>query len=84
MAGCILWESYGSLSRLAKEEPATQVKVFNVAFVKRDSIYYAKPRPHQGLAKGTAKHNITAMHAYVDGHMNETVELCNFRCHKQQ
>jgi len=27
---------------------------------------------------------ITAMHGYVDGHVNETVERHNFRCRKQQ
>jgi len=63
---------------LAKEEATTQVKTLMLAF-SRDTLVIVQ---NLGLTEDQMKAPpdiIAAIHQYVDGHMNETVEQRNFR-----
>ena len=74
---------FSSLSGLSKEEPATQVKALMLC-LSRETLSIVQ---NLGLTEAQLKEpqsKITAMCAYVDGHVNETVERHNFRCCKQQ
>jgi len=81
-AWCLQWELYCSLSGLAKEEAAIQVKALMLAF-SRDTLAIIQNLGLTDQMK-TPPDIIAAIHQYVDGHMNETVERRNFRGCRQQ
>ena len=81
-AWCLQWESYSCLSGLAKEA-GTQVKALMLSF-SRDTLAIVQ---NLGLTEDQMKAPqdiIAAIRAYVDGHVNETVERRNFRRRRQQ
>lgn len=82
-AWSIQWESYSSLSGLSKEDQETQVKALMLC-LSRETLSIVH---NLGLTEEQMKQPqsiITAMRAYVDGHLNETVERRNFSRRTQQ
>ena len=72
------WESYSSLSGLDKEDTQRQVKALTLCFL-RETLAVVQ---NLGLTERQKKDPtaiIDAMQRYVDRHINETVERCNFR-----
>ena len=69
------------LIRTTKGRTRQTDESINVMFIKRDVIYCVDLTEAQMKEPGSI---ITAMRVYIDGHVNETVEQCNFRCLKQQ
>ena len=79
----IQWESYSSLSGLSKEDQATQVKALMLCLSRETlSIEHNLGFTEEQMKQPQAI--ITAIRAYVDGHLNETVERRNFRRRTQQ
>ena len=75
---CLQWESYCSLSVLAKEPASTQVQALMLSL----SIDTLAIVQNLGLTEEQMNKPgdiITAMCTYIDSHVNETVEQCNFR-----
>ena len=79
----IQWDSYCSLSGLAKEVAEKQVEALTLCF-SRETLSIVQ---HLGLTTAEKKDVakiIEALQRYVDGHLNETVERRNFRRRVQQ
>ena len=68
------WEPYCSLSSLEREEATKQVKVLTLCF-SRETLSTVQ---NLGAQKKDAAAIIAAIQRYIDGHVNETVEWCDF------
>ena len=74
----IQWDSYCSLSGLAKEVAEKQVEALTLCF-SRETLSIVQ---HLGLTTAEKKDVakiIEALQRYGDGHLNETVECQNFQ-----
>ena len=77
------WNSYSSLSGLAREDAAKQAKALTLC-LSRETLAIVH---NLGLSEEQMKQPdavIQAMQEYIDGHVNETVERRNFRRRRQQ
>ena len=76
------WNSYSSLSGLAQEDAAKQVKALTMC-LSRETLVIVH---NLGLTEEQMKQPdviIQAMQKYLDSHVNETVECQNFRRRQQ-
>ena len=81
-AWCLQWESYSCLSGLAKEA-GTQVKALMLSF-SRDTLAIIQNLSLTEDQMKAPQDIIAAIRAYIDDHVNETVERRNFRRCRQQ
>jgi len=68
------WDFYHSLSGLAEQEAAKQVQALTLCF-SRDTLSVIQNLGLTEEQKGSVDAIISAIKRYIDGHLNETVEL---------
>ena len=78
-AWCLQWQSYYSLSGLARETASKQVEALSLCF-SRETLSVVQNLGLTNDEQNNVTTIIEALQAYVDGHLNETVEHRNFRC----
>ena len=76
-------QSYCSLSGLARETASKQVEALSLCF-SRETLLVVQNLGLTNDERNNVTTIIEALQAYVDGHLNKTVERRNFCCRKQQ
>jgi len=77
------WSAYFSLSRLDKQPVAKQVQALTLCF-SRETVTIVDNLGLTDAQRASVDQTITAIEAYVQEQINETVERCNFRRRVQQ
>ena len=80
----IQWESYCFLSGLANEDMAKQVKALKLCLSRETLQHHIQFGAISEAQMKKLSAIIDALQKYVDGHVNEAMERCNFRRQFQQ
>jgi len=71
------WDSYSNLSGLVNQPTAKQVQALSLCF-SRETLAIVQSLSLNDAARGDAAQVIHAFKRYIDGHVNEKVEICSF------